>query len=58
MVIIICPECGVTLDSEKVDFEVHCKNHWHVDYKRLDTLRNGTARARYEEIMNTFDAEV
>jgi hypothetical protein len=58
MVVITCPECGKVLDSEKIDFTAHCKRHWGVDERRLDTIQNETAKARYRTIIYALKEEV
>ena len=52
MSIIVCPECGVELDTEKVDVVAHAYGHWGVMPRDIGTLRNTQAQARYNQILD------
>ena len=55
MVIVICPECGSELDSEKVDVVAHAYSHWQVMPRDIGTLRNIQAQERYNTIMERLN---
>jgi hypothetical protein len=46
-----CPECGVLLDSDRIDLIAHAQTHWPVSPNHLDRIRNEKARKRYEVII-------
>jgi len=53
--IITCPECHKELDSEKVNFRAHALNHWGVEERHLDRIRNTEAVKRYKIILEAAE---
>jgi hypothetical protein len=49
--IIICPECGKALDTEKHDIAAHGISHWSVPPKDVGLIRNPEAQRRYRELL-------
>lgn len=52
MTIIVCPECGRSLDTERVDVIAHAYAHWRVSPRDVSTLRNTQAQERYHAILS------
>ncbi len=52
MVVIICPETGKVLDSDRIDFKSYASRLWGVKLKDVDRLTNKLAKERYMFIVN------
>jgi hypothetical protein len=58
MALIICPECGVELDTEKHDITAHAIGHWKVVPRDIGTLRNSEAQRRYRALLEAAEGGV
>ena len=58
MVTVICPECGVELDTEKIDVVAHAMGHWKVPPRDIGTIRNNDAQRRYRALLEAAEGGV
>lgn len=58
MVVIVCPECGEALDTQKVDVIAHAIGHWKVVPRDISTIRNFEAQKRYRILIEALEGGV